>query len=34
MSTKRELIWSLIVILVLVTMWVVLILFDYIRRPT
>ena len=34
MSTKRELIWSLIVILVLVTMWVVLILSDYIRRPT
>lgn len=34
MSTKRELIWNLIVILVLVTMWVVLILSDYIRRPT
>jgi len=34
MSTKRELIWSLIVILVLVATWIVLILSDYIRRPT
>jgi hypothetical protein len=34
MSTKRELFWSLIVILVLVATWIVLILADYIRRPT
>ena len=34
MSTKRELFWTLTVILVLVTLWVVLILSDYIRRPT
>ncbi len=34
MSTKRELFWSLTVILVLVAMWIVLILSEYIRRPT
>ena len=34
MSTKRELFWSLIVILVLVAAWIVLILSDYIRLPS
>jgi hypothetical protein len=34
MSTKRELFWSLMVVFVLVATWIVLILSDYIRRPT